>query len=654
MAYQKFTNTYMKKAVFLKPLLNFFLIGLAITTLSRLFLFLMFKDRVTQVEDFWMIFPIGLRMDLIILSYLSFLPALLICLLPSHWLHKMRKFFSFYFLFFLFLFLFMELATRDFINEYDTRPNKLFIDYLIYPKEVAGTLMKSYLGSMIITFIIIIAVMYLLIRKAPKLFHPRDTAYKTRLILFLPVAFLLFFGARSSLTSKRPINASNAVFSTDQLANTLGLNSLYTVGFAIYSIKNEGNAAKMYGKMEFSEAIGRVRKYMGLADADFTNPDLPFNHIQKTDSLRTKPYNLVIFLQESLGAEYVGSLGGLPLTPNYDRLTSEGLSFTNLYCTGTRSVRGIEAVVTGFLPSPSESVVKLSNSQSGFYTLAEALKQQGYDTSFIYGGMANFDNMAGFFNGNGFENIIDEPDFDASKTAMHGTWGYSDEDLVVKANEYFKQQGDKPFFSLMFSTSNHEPFEFPDGRIELYDKQKQTVHNAMKYADFAIGKFFELAKKEAYFKNTIFIVIADHNTRTYGQNLVPINKFHIPALIIGPGVAKGKKYDKLSSQIDIPPTLLNMIGMDIESPMVGRDLLKLPETTTGRAIMQFHNNNAFRVGNQVVIMQPDKEPLQFLLKSDTEMIPTKLDPELARDALAHVTAASFLYKERKYRLKSQK
>lgn len=644
----------MKKAVFLKPLFNFIVIGLAITTLSRILLFFMFRERVVQTEDFWLIFPIGLRMDLIVLCYLSFLPALLISVLPDQWLFKIRKFFRFYFILFLFLILFMELATRDFINEYDTRPNKLFVDYLIYPKEVLGTLFKSYLWSMIVTFILLSFVLWMIIKKAPKLFHPKPTSYKLRLMLFPLVAFLLFFGARSSLTSKRPINASNAVFSTDQLTNSLGLNSFYTVGFAIYSIKNEGDAAKMYGKMDPNEAIARVRKYMNLPDSAFPDPNYPLTHLQKPDSLRERPYNLVIFLQESLGAEYVGSLGGLPLTPEFDKLTKEGLLFTNLYCTGTRSVRGIEAVVTGFLPSPSESVVKLSNSQTGFYTLAEALKTKNYDTSFIYGGMANFDNMASFFNGNGFENIIDEPDFDKSKAAFHGTWGYSDEDLAVKANEYFKSKGDKPFFSLMFSTSNHEPFEFPDGRIKLYDKQKQTVHNAMKYADFAIGKFFELAKKETYFKNTIFIVIADHNTRTYGQNLVPINKFHIPALIIGPGVQKGKTYDKLSSQIDIPPTLLNLIGLEIESPMPGRDLFKLPETTIGRSIMQFHNNNAFRVGNRVVIMQPDKEPLQFELKNDTVMIPTKLDPELARDALGHVTAASYLYKERKFKLKSQK
>ncbi|MEW5676510.1 LTA synthase family protein [Flavobacterium enshiense] len=646
----------MKKLQHLKPILNFILIGLLITTLSRAILFFIFNDRITATENYWYIFPIGLRFDLIILCYLSIVPAVLISFLPDKALQYFRKFLNGYFILFLFLLLLMELTTPDFIKQYDTRPNRLFLDYLIYPKEVIGTLIKSYLPSMIFTFVVLGAALFFAFKQGKKLFYPKENDYKIKLLVFPLVGFLLFFGARSSLTSKRPINASNAVFSMDQLTNCLGLNSLYTVGFAAYSLKNEDNSAKMYGKMDAAEAYERVKKYMTAQPDDFTDKDLPLLHVQHPDSLQKKPYNLVVFLQESLGAEYVGSLGGLPLTPELDKLSKEGLLFTNLYCTGTRSVRGIEAVVTGFLPSPSESVVKLSNSQNGFFTLADVLKRQGYDTSFIYGGMANFDNMASFFNGNGFDNIIDETDFnkDGKKYALKGTWGYSDEDLAAKANDYFKSQGSKPFFSLMFSTSNHEPFEFPDGRIQLYDKTKNTVNNAMKYADFSIGKFFELAKKEDYFKNTIFIVIADHNTRTYGKHLVPIHKFHIPALIIGPGVPKGQSYDKLLSQIDIPPTLLNMIGTKVEIPMPGRNISQIKPDTKGRAIMQFHDINAFRVENQVVIMQPNKEPLQFEIKNDTTLTPVKLDPELAKDALAHVTAAGNLYKERKYKLRDKK
>ena len=172
----------------------------------------------------------------------------------------------------------------------------------------------------------------------------------------------------------------------------------------------------------------------------------------------------------------------------------------------------------------------------------------------------------------------------------------------------------------------------------------------MKYADYSIGKFFEMAKKEAYYKNTIFVIIADHNTRTYGKHLVPINKFHIPALIIGPNFPKGEKYTKLCSQIDIQPTFLSKIGMNIITPMPGRNLFHLPENTKGRAMMQFNDINAFRVGNQVIIMQPYKDPLQFKVEKDTIFTPMALNKELANDALANVITASYLYKERKYNL----
>ena len=638
----------MKNLRYLKPIFSFFLIGLSITTISRILLFFVFKERVVENPNYGQLFLIGLRFDLILMSYIAFLPAVLISLLPDSVLKFFKKFFNFYFIFFLFLFLLMELSTLDFINQYDTRPNRLFLDYLIYPKEVVGTLIKSYLPSLIITTILLGIALFFAFKHGKKIFYPIDFKYKTKLILFPVVAFFLFFGARGSLTSKRPINASNAIFCSDQMTNSLGLNSLYTVAFAAYAMKHEGDVKK-YGKMDELEAYSRVKKYMDVTE--FIPSEVPFLHLQKPDTAQPK-YNVVIFLQESLGAEYVGCLNGLPLTPELDKLSKEGLLFTNLYCTGTRSVRGIEQVTAGFLPNPSESIVKLSGSQQGFFTLADAFGRQNYDTSFIYGGMANFDNMASFFNGNGFKNIIDETDFDkdGKKYAMKGTWGYSDEDLAVKANKYYKNLGNKPFFSLMFSTSNHEPFEFPDGRIDLYEQPKNTVHNAMKYADFSIGKFFELAKKEAYFKNTIFVVIADHNTRTYGKNLVPVNKFHIPALIIAPNVEKGITYDNLASQMDIPSTVLALSGITTKTPMPGRNLLKLPKGTKGRTIMLFHETYAFRVEDDIVILNPNAKPLQFKVKSDTELIPVALNEELAKDALAHIVASSNLYKKRVYKI----
>lgn len=639
------------KTTFLKPILKFYIIGLSITTISRIFLTLIFWERVTATANFWHLFFIGIRMDIILLTYIASLPTILLIFLPNPILKKLNGFIRYFLAICLFFLVFMEIATPTFLLQYDTRPNRLFVEYLLYPKEVSNMLVKGFGLQLLLAFIALVFAAVFLFKRSKRWFClGEEVPYTSKLLLFPIVGFLLFWGARSSLTSVRPINASNAIFSKDQFTNSLALSSLYTVSFAVYSLKNEEDSSKMYGKMDEKEAIDRTRKYMSTVPSDFTNSEIPLLHKQKSTHKTDKPYNLVIFLQESLGAEYVGCLNGLPLTPNIDKLSKEGMLFTNLYCTGTRSVRGIEAVVTGFLPTPSRSVVKLGKAQNGFFTLADVLGRKGYETSFIYGGFSNFDNMASFFNGNGFKKIIDENDFKKDEYAFKGVWGVSDEDLVAKANDLYKSYGDTPFFSLMFSSSNHTPFEFPDGRIELYDKEKNTVNNAIKYADYAIGKFFEMAKKEAYYDNTVFVVIADHNTRTYGKNLIPVHKFHIPAFIIAPGIEGGVNYEKLCSQIDIPPTLLDLTGLDIQTPMPGRNLFDLKDDVPGRAVMQFHTTNAFRVGNEMVVLQPNKEPVQFEINGDENLKEKQVDPELAKDALGHIITASSMYKKGTYKL----
>ena len=141
----------MKKLVYLKSIFNFIGLGLIITTLSRIVLFFIFKERINATPNYWYIFPIGLRFDFILLCYLSFLPALLITFVPNNYLRFIQRFLNCYYILFLILILLTELASPNFVLQYDTRPNRLFLDYLIYPKEVMGMLFKSYLPSLIIT-----------------------------------------------------------------------------------------------------------------------------------------------------------------------------------------------------------------------------------------------------------------------------------------------------------------------------------------------------------------------------------------------------------------------------------------------------------------------------------------------------------------------
>ena len=232
----------------------------------------------------------------------------------------------------------------------------------------------------------------------------------------------------------------------------------------------------------------------------------------------------------------------------------------------------------------------------------------------------------------------------------------SDEDLFTKAHQEFERlhQTGKPFFSLVFSSSNHDPFEFPDGRIELYEQPKNTRNNAAKYADYAVGTFFDKAKQGSYWNDTVFLIVADHDSRVYGADLVPVKHFHIPGLILGSGI-KPQRDSRLSSQIDLPPTLLSLIGIDSENPMLGRDLTQLSPDDPGRALMQFDNNFALLRGDRMVVLQPEKAPVGFTYHKESQRLsPSALDADLAKQALAYSLWGHLAYNQRLYRLPDNK
>ncbi|MDP3292822.1 MAG: LTA synthase family protein, partial [Sulfuricurvum sp.] len=274
------------------------------------------------------------------------------------------------------------------------------------------------------------------------------------------------------------------------------------------------------------------------------------------------------------------------------------------------------------------------------------LKPLGYKSSFIYGGEGRFDNMRSWYMGNGFDEVIEQKDYE--NPSFVSTWGVSDEDLVLKANEKFKAHAAKgeKFVSVMFSSSNHSPFELPEGKIDFISgKPKQGVENAVKYADFAIGRLFELAKKESYYKDTVFVVVADHNIRVYGDDLVPVTMFHIPALIISEGV-KPQKYETLSTQPDVLATALDLIGVNLTYPILGHSIYGDKKQEV--ALMLFNDSFALRHHNKVAIIQPNKGAETFIYEKD-RLLPVAHDKELERDALAFVTVMDDMYNKKLYR-----
>ena len=220
--------------------------------------------------------------------------------------------------------------------------------------------------------------------------------------VWTPFVLLGVLGMVRSTIDHRPVNPSTVALSNDPLVNDLALSSMYSVMYAIYETRHEAEGGFRYADMDDDVVIATVRDAMDVQSQDFSSESLPTLHTQHGAEGTSKRLNLVIIVEESLGAEFVGSLGGLDLTPNLDREAASGIWFTNLFATGTRSVRGLEAIVSGFTPTPARSVVKLGKSQRDFFTLGELVGREGYDTSFIYGGESQFDNMRRFFMNNGF------------------------------------------------------------------------------------------------------------------------------------------------------------------------------------------------------------------------------------------------------------
>ena len=634
----------------LRPLFSFGWRAIAILSICRAIFIAWQWQRVIEADMLVSVIVQGLRFDLVLVGLALAIPVLCFPLLASNRLlvPAWRGLLKIYLSAILLLVVFMECSTPSFVDQFDSRPNILFLEYLNHPREVAATLWAAYKVPIAVTILLVSALTWINVRQIGRLVKPIQPVGFVPAILAMPFLLLACLGMIRSTLDHRPVNPSTVSLSSDPMVNEIALNSTYTVLYALSETIHEPEGGFRYGHLDDNVIVDEVRHAMGIRMDAFTNDSLPTLHIQNLRRPVPDLMNLVIIVEESLGAEFVGSLGGRDLTPNLDELSHEGIWFSNLYATGTRSVRGLEAIVTGFTPTPARSVVKLGKSQRDFFTLAQLLGQLDYESSFIYGGESQFDNMRRFFMNNGFDKVIDEKDYD--DPVFVGSWGVSDEDLFKRAHAEFSAAGGKPFFGLVFTSSNHTPFQFPDGRIELVDQEKNTVNNAVKYADYALGQFIRVAKESDYWDDTVFLIVADHNSRVYGNEALPVRRFHIPGLILG-GSIRPKVFDPVASQIDLPPTLLSLIGVSAEHPMIGHDLtLPDAQVSPGRAIMQFNGTQAYMDGDRVAILQKDMPIQQFTYEQGRLTPVTGVSPGLSTKALAHASWSSMAYEQALYRL----
>jgi phosphoglycerol transferase MdoB-like AlkP superfamily enzyme len=498
--------------------------------------------------------------------------------------------------FYMVVFIFTALAEVLFWEEFESRFNLIAVDYLIYPTEVLGNIRESYPVAPLLAGVLAIAVL---------LWWPVFRAITRRLAADAPprlgsrgLASIAHLGAVGLLGVS--INAETLSFSTNRAVNELGKNGSATFFRAFLTQDIDYN--QFYLTMPREKAYQTLRSYYQGMGEVFASED-PTSLVRKHEGSANGlgKMNVVVLVQESLGAQFVGAYGDpRGLTPFLDKLSEESLMFSKAYATGTRTVRGLEAMSASFPPIPSESIVKRHGSDH-ISNWGAVMRSHGYSTSFLYGGYGAFDSMNTYFSGNDFA-CSDR--LDIKHPTFGNIWGVSDEDLYRHAVGYFDAlatSGGGPFFSFVLSTSNHKPFTFPPGIPGVPESGGGRLAG-VRYADYAIGKFFEMAKTRPWFSNTIVVVIADHDSRVYGRAYVPVDRFRIPVFVYAPGKIAPQKVDKYFSSLDLGPTILGLLGLPYEAPFYGVDVLQA-STPASRPVAFSHNHNIaiYEEGNLTVL-----------------------------------------------------
>lgn len=462
--------------------------------------------------------------------------------------------------------IFVAASELVFWNEFAARFNFIAVDYLVYTNEVIGNIRQSYDLRPAFAAIGVATALLLAAAARPLLAATRPSGMRlgARTLAFvafacLPVASFLVLDERLK------------EFTPQAQAVQLAGNGHWEFFHAFRT--NEIDYEQFYRTETLAKAYAIMRhEFEHSGHPDFTQSGAMPIEREVHGGGPEKRLNVVLVSVESLGAEFVGALGDRrKLTPNLDRLAAEGLFFTRVYATGTRTVRGLEALSLSIPPTPGHSVVKRPNNEH-LRTLGEVFDEKGYESLYVYGGYGYFDNMNYFFGNNGYT-VVDRTAIPAGQIHHENVWGVADEDLFTLAlGEADKRHAaGKPFFEHVMTTSNHRPFTYPEGRVDLPSGSGRE--GAVRYTDWAIGDFIARARTRPWFDDTVFVIVADHTSSARGKTDLPVEGFHIPLLVYSPRHVPARAVDYVASQIDVAPTLLALLNFSYRSRFFGQDIL---------------------------------------------------------------------------------
>ncbi|WP_447750140.1 LTA synthase family protein [Pseudomonas nicosulfuronedens] len=583
------------------------------------------------------VFAVGLLYDLSFLVYALLPMGVVLLLMPARgwrsatwrWLLTATLFVCVY------VMLFTAVAEWLFWDEFGVRFNFIAVDYLVYSDEVLNNILESYPIGLLLSILALVSLgVTLALFKVVRRFGEAEVPSLPRRLLGCVglLAMALVAGLLVDQDSPRG-QGGNTYF------RELASNGPYQF-FAAFR-NNELDYPQFYATLPAQEVSRQMRAELAEPNARFLGSDPQDIRRSISSAGAPKRYNIVLVTIESFSAKYMGSNGdGRNLTPNLDELRRNSLYFNNFYATGTRTDRGLEAITLSIPPTPGRSIVKRVGRESGFASLGQQLKNVGYDAVFLYGGRGYFDNMNAFFGGNGYR-IVDQSSVQESDIHFKNAWGMSDEDLYAQAikvadQDHARQQ---PFLLQLMTTSNHRPYTYPNGRIDIPSGEGRD--GAVKYTDYAIGQFLKAVKSKPWFDNTLFVFVADHTAGSAGKEDLPVANYQIPLFIYAPKLLPAGERAELASQLDLAPSLLSILNLSYTSTFYGRNLM-VPNTLPPRVVIGNYQHLGLFDGQDLAILSPRGELRRHnqALGASTE-VPAKADDPLVDRAISYYQSASY-------------
>ncbi|WP_370601277.1 LTA synthase family protein [Pseudomonas nitroreducens] len=594
---------------------------MAMFSLTRLALFIYNRELIgtTPASTFVEAFITGMRFDIRVVVYI--VAPLVFALLSARamgwrWLWKAWLTLT------ASVTLFLGVVEMDFYREFHQRLNSLVFQYMAEdPKTVMSMIWYGYpVVRYLLAWAFATWLLYLLFRGIDRATRPSAAgsavaAWYIRIAVMLVVVVLCVVAARGTLRQGPPLRWGDAFTTDSMFANHLGLNGTMTLIKAAEDRFGEDRANIWKSTLPDEQARDTVRQMLLTANDKLVDADTAAIRRDFTPPAGgTLPVkNVVVILLESFAGHFVGALGGEGnITPYFDKLSKEGLLFTQFFSNGTHTHQGMFATMACFPNLPGfEYLMQTPEGGHKFSGLPQLLSARKYEDVYVYNGDFAWDNQSGFFANQGMTTFIGRNDF-VNPVFSDPTWGVSDQDMFARGNEELDklESTGKPFYALLQSLSNHVPYALPKDlpveRVTGHGSLDEHL-TAMRYSDWSLGQFFEKAKKSPYYKDTLFIVVGDHGFGAPDQlTEMDLFRFNVPFLMIAPGIQEkfGATRDTVGTQIDIVPTIMGRLGGETRNQCWGRDLLNLPEGDKGIGVIKPSGSEqvvAIINGNRILI-----------------------------------------------------